>query len=723
MNFHRCLLLRAFLPGLLAIPAAAAAAPPPVPTAGGGPPTSSTIFLNVRDFGARGDSTTDDTAAFQKALDACGAAGGGTVFVPNGRYLIRTHLNVPPYVTLQGTFAAPPATTETHGSTLLAVEGKGNIHAEPFLTLNRCSTLRGLQVFYPEQDPDQITPYPWCIRGHGDNVAIRDVLLVNPYMAVDFGTFPAGRHFISGLYAHALKTGLFIDKCFDVGRVENVHFWPFWGEKAMKWTVENGTAFIIARTDWQYMTNCFAIAYKVGFHFVANADGPGNAVLTQCGSDIGPLAVRVDAVQPHAGVSFVNGQMMATVEVSDTNMGPVKFTACGFWGTENTTNHHALIRGGGHVTFTACHFENWALVDPASPAIIAKSGSVTVTGCEFLREDPRARHIELWEDVEAAIITGNRFRTAPKIENRSEGEVEISGNVGGRPPALLSALDRRDADEVARLWEARMKRSPLTSHSVALRLASAQGLLESRHGGLRRRLLESVVNEAETPATAPLIERARDELRLDAGTTTQGLRPTASARRTDAPPVIDGKLEEPAWSQCATEARFPGDGEEGGTGVRLLWDDEALYLGARMEESRLSDVKATVTNRDGPLWLDDCLEFFVAPGRTTHRYLQMIINAAGVHFDGVGLLRGTNASLWNASPRIATGHAGGTWTVEMRLPWKELGAGPPRAGEIWTADFRRFRYAGGPARQSNWSGAPLGGTTHHPEQFGFLVFE
>lgn len=44
--------------------------------------------FNVRNFGAIGDGTNLDTAAFQKTLDACAAAGGGTVTVPAGRYLI-----------------------------------------------------------------------------------------------------------------------------------------------------------------------------------------------------------------------------------------------------------------------------------------------------------------------------------------------------------------------------------------------------------------------------------------------------------------------------------------------------------------------------------------------------------------------------------------------------------------------------------------------------------
>jgi len=43
---------------------------------------------DVRAFGATGDGKTKDTASFQKALDACAAAGGGTVYVTNGVYVI-----------------------------------------------------------------------------------------------------------------------------------------------------------------------------------------------------------------------------------------------------------------------------------------------------------------------------------------------------------------------------------------------------------------------------------------------------------------------------------------------------------------------------------------------------------------------------------------------------------------------------------------------------------
>ncbi len=69
----------------------------------------STIF-DVRQFGAKGDSKTPDTAAIQKALDACGRADGGTVWFRPGTYLSRpltlrtkTTLRLDPGATLKAT--------------------------------------------------------------------------------------------------------------------------------------------------------------------------------------------------------------------------------------------------------------------------------------------------------------------------------------------------------------------------------------------------------------------------------------------------------------------------------------------------------------------------------------------------------------------------------------------------------------------------------------------
>jgi len=394
----------------------------------GAPAAGQKGVYSVTSFGAKGDGQTDDTAAFQKAMGKCAKAGGGIVNVPTGNFLIRTHLSVPDHVTLEGVFRAPTARTQYKGSTLIAMEGRGKEDGEPFIFLHANSVLKGITVFYPEQDARKPVPYPWCVRGVGDNCSVVDVLLVNPWQAVDFGTHPCGRHLIRNLYAQPIKTGVFVDKCFDVGRIENVHLWPFWSSEPKGFMETNGTAFRFGRTDWEFVTGCFCIWYRVGFHFTKLADGPGNVVISNSGSDIGPTAVLVDDCQGHAGIAWTNCQFMAGIEVKDTNTGPVKFNNCGFWGVEGVTTTHANLKGSGQATFNECHFISWDRKGDGSPAILADNNGLTVTSCDFM--DSGAKQIILGENLKAGIIATNRMRGGVKVENKSKGKVEMGLNVG-----------------------------------------------------------------------------------------------------------------------------------------------------------------------------------------------------------------------------------------------------------------------------------------------------
>src|SRR5690349_18405659 len=47
-------------------------------------------------FGAAGDGVTDDQPAIQAAIDAAGVAGGGTVWIPRGTYLLTSYEVVAP---------------------------------------------------------------------------------------------------------------------------------------------------------------------------------------------------------------------------------------------------------------------------------------------------------------------------------------------------------------------------------------------------------------------------------------------------------------------------------------------------------------------------------------------------------------------------------------------------------------------------------------------------
>ena len=417
---------------------------------------------NVKDFGAKGDGTADDTAAVQAAMDAAGKAGGGIVQVPVGNYLIKTHLNIPANVTLEGVWRIPhiavkmknpkhpepvegPTFDKTWlaGSVLLAVEGAGKPDGTPFIFLNSNSTLKGMTVYYPDQKPDsEPVPYPWCVASAGcDNPSIVDCLLVNPYQGVDFGTRVAGRHYIRNLYGQPLYKGLFVDVCFDVGRLENIHFWPFWtahvlGGKAPKsdeWVLKNGTAFIFARSDWEYVTNCFAIGYKTGMHFIsASQPGPGNYLLTQSGADCSDVALLVDETQGHSGISFSNSQIFGRIVVSEKNNGPVRFTGCGIFGASGKIEATEMVKigGRGRVSFDNCSFY---AIDPApkcSYFINVIDGRLGISNSVFIGT-AGLPPIVLGEKTISAIIADNEFYSSKQIVNNAKREVIIKDNLFG----------------------------------------------------------------------------------------------------------------------------------------------------------------------------------------------------------------------------------------------------------------------------------------------------
>jgi len=397
---------------------------------------------DVSAFGARGDGVTDDTQAFQQALDAVASEGGGLVTAPAGRFLIASHLNIPDHVTLEGVWRSPQKWAgEQSGTMLLAVEGKGNPDGAPFITLNTGSTLSGLTIFYPEQvraNPPHAYPWTVATRKFCDNPSIVNVTMINPYQAVDFGSHPTGRHYINGLYAHPLLKGLYINQCYDVGRIENIHFWPFWDQdpKSPLWvfTRTKGTAFIIGKTDGQMAFNLFSIFYSVGMHFLRGdiraKDGtvqrtaPGSGVYTNCYMDITPCAVKVDDVASGSGISFVNGMFMSGIEVAPTNKGPVKFSACGFWPNQGQT-YHAQLAGRGTLFFQSCHFSGWDQGKTGVACLDVDSRRVIITGCDFSSERQDHVQVRLGPSVQAAVVTSNLMGRKVRIVNETSESADI----------------------------------------------------------------------------------------------------------------------------------------------------------------------------------------------------------------------------------------------------------------------------------------------------------
>jgi len=395
---------------------------------------------NVRSFGAAGDAVRDDTGAFQRALDTASHAGGGTVYAPPGRYLFRGSLNIPDGVTLRGSYACVPshvglrdpggARPGDDGTALLVVSGKGSEDGTPFLTLNTNSSLAGLTLYYPEQATSSApTPYPWTVAMRGKNPAIFDVELLNPYQGIDASKNE--RHNIRNITGQPLRRGIFVDAIYDIGRIENVHFNPWWSSHSpvYDWQMVNGEAFIFGRADWEYVLNTFCYGYHLGYKFIATETGECNGNFLGIGADDCNRAVFVEQSAQYA-LLITNGEFTSfrgpdptMVEVGPAHHGVVRFSNSAFWGP---CNQIARIGGSGTVGFSDCTFVEWGR-DGDRPAIGANSGAVLIRGCEFRQNK---QHIHLGEGVHSAIITGNLFRGTPRIACTSDKNIQSGLNAG-----------------------------------------------------------------------------------------------------------------------------------------------------------------------------------------------------------------------------------------------------------------------------------------------------
>jgi hypothetical protein len=149
--------------------------------------------------------------------------------------------------------------------------------------------------------------------------------------------------------------------------------------------------------------------------------------------------------------------------------------------------------------------------------------------------------------------------------------------------------------------------------------------------------------------------------------------PATSAARLDSAIRLDGALDDPAWvaAPAATGLlqREPVEGQAATqrTEVRFLYDDEALYVGARMYDSLgATGVRSRLVRRDA----DSDGDYFGIQLDTYHDHAgssSFYVNPAGSRSDDLN----GDASwdpIWEAAAQVDS--LG--WTAEMRIPFSQL---------------------------------------------------
>jgi hypothetical protein len=221
-------------------------------------------------------------------------------------------------------------------------------------------------------------------------------------------------------------------------------------------------------------------------------------------------------------------------------------------------------------------------------------------------------------------------------------------------------------------------------------------------------------------------------------------------------PRIDGHLNETSWQLAKWTEPFVDieDASRPGpllTRVKLLWDDEHLYVGADLVEPH---VWGALTKRDTTLYLDNDFEIFLDPDGDAHAYYELEINALGTVWDLMLTKpyrdQGSPISGWDIPGLQSAVQVRGTvndpsdedsgWSVELAIPWSALTEQQaPRPGDQWRANFSRVQWplvvtdsgyrkvvdetTGRPVREQNWVWSAQGAVNMHmPERWGFVQF-
>jgi hypothetical protein len=153
-----------------------------------------------------------------------------------------------------------------------------------------------------------------------------------------------------------------------------------------------------------------------------------------------------------------------------------------------------------------------------------------------------------------------------------------------------------------------------------------------------------------------------------------------AVRMTEAPPRVDGVLDEPVWQQAPAITDFvqklpiEGAGPTVETEVRLLYDDDALYVGARLRRRDPGAIRRSITRRDGE---SDAEVFTVSLDtyRDRRTAYSFSVSSGGVRGDAYHSQDSEDSGrepqfdpVWTARSRVdAEG-----WTAELRIPFSQL---------------------------------------------------
>lgn len=257
--------------------------------------------VSLKQFGARGtwNGTTgaDDTVAIQAAA----RSGLRDIYVPSlpAPFAFQTtaKITTDQSVRFHGPGVEPYSALGVSASNTASTRGRGAWfhfnHPGIGFEVKRSAgftgvMFEGIGTFRTHTIPAGATPFtpavyePDFLLDDAGDTWFKNVCTLNPYHAIKVQNGQQGRVWIDGVYGQPLFKGTEVIESYDVLRVENVHWWPYWApvQKVYDYQLANTKAFTSFRSDNPVYDKCFSIFHQIGLTIAGNAFGTTNKLKT-----------------------------------------------------------------------------------------------------------------------------------------------------------------------------------------------------------------------------------------------------------------------------------------------------------------------------------------------------------------------------------------------------------------------------------------------------------
>src|SRR5215207_2044400 len=173
--------------------------------------------------------------------------------------------------------------------------------------------------------------------------------------------------------------------------------------------------------------------------------------------------------------------------------------------------------------------------------------------------------------------------------------------------------------------------------------------------------------------------------------------PVMRAERAPSVIKVDGKLDEPAWEKAPPATTFTQSYPDVGakptqkTEARILYDDEALYVGLRMFDTSPDSIAAQLARRDASGIYSDWVHVVIDSYHDRRNGFRFSVNPKGVKKDVLHSDDRSEDINWDAVWEVGTSEDSLGWVAEYRIPFSQLrfGAASKGSERLWGLHLQR----------------------------------